>query len=159
MSRFFNWNPFIFVGYRNDMSFPHTNPYISTSPIMALDFEYYTTMPMFADAHISSLKYLCYNLFKLSLTPLYVWPLIVLKIFCNFSYRFLISFSLYKSLSSITKYFYWFFFVLISMFQLLLVSAWKFSCRRKCAFSLSLHSVRSLFIVLAPPLYAREVCQ
>ena len=105
-----NWNPFIFVGYRNDMSFPHTNPYISPSPIMALDFEYYTTMQMFADAHISSLKYLCYNLFKISLTPIFVWPLIVLKIFCNFSYRFLISFSLYKSLSSITKYFYWFFF-------------------------------------------------
>ena len=25
----FYWNPFIFVGYRNDRLFPHTNPYIS----------------------------------------------------------------------------------------------------------------------------------
>ena len=87
------------------MFFPYTNHYISTSPIMAFDFEYYATMPMFADAHISSLKCLCYNLFKILLTPIYVWPLIVLKIFCNFSYHFLISFSLYKSLFSITKYF------------------------------------------------------
>ena len=131
------------------MFFPYTNHYISTSPIMAFDFEYYATMPMFADAHISSLKCLCYNLFKILLTPIYVWPLIVLKIFCNFSYHFLISFSLYKSLFSITKYFYRFFFLLISMFQLLLVSAWKFSCGRECAFSLSLHSVRSLFIFLS----------
>ena len=26
---FFYWNPFIFVGYRNDRFFSHTNPYIS----------------------------------------------------------------------------------------------------------------------------------
>ena len=26
---FFHWNPFIYVGYRNDRFFTHTNPYIS----------------------------------------------------------------------------------------------------------------------------------
>ena len=29
VSCFFYWNPFIFVGYRNDRFFSHTNPYIS----------------------------------------------------------------------------------------------------------------------------------
>ena len=42
---FFNWNPFIFVGYGNDLGFFHANPYILNV----------TQMPMFADAHISSL--------------------------------------------------------------------------------------------------------
>ena len=45
----FYWNPFIFVGYRNDrFLFPYNSLY----------FECYTTMPMLADAHISSLGYL-----------------------------------------------------------------------------------------------------
>ena len=45
----FYWNPFIFVGYRNDRFF---------SPYKSLYFECYATMLMFADAHISSLGYL-----------------------------------------------------------------------------------------------------
>ena len=44
------WNPFIFMGYRNDKFFSHTNPYISnvTQQCPAL----------LVDAHISSLGYL-----------------------------------------------------------------------------------------------------
>ena len=45
----FYWNPFIFVGYRNDRFFFRYK---------SLYFECYTTMPMLADAHISSLGYL-----------------------------------------------------------------------------------------------------
>ena len=40
----FYWNPFIFVGYGNDKFFRFKSLY----------FECYATMPMFADAHISS---------------------------------------------------------------------------------------------------------
>ena len=43
-------NLFIFVGYRNDKFF---------FPYKSLYFECYATMPMLADAHISSLGYLC----------------------------------------------------------------------------------------------------
>ena len=45
----FYWNPFIFVGYRNDRFF---------SPYKSLYFECYATTPKLADAHISSLGYL-----------------------------------------------------------------------------------------------------
>ena len=48
---FFHWNPFIFVGYRNDRFF---------FPYKSLHFECYATMPMFAD-HISSLGYLWWH--------------------------------------------------------------------------------------------------
>ena len=40
--------PFIFVGYRNQVFFPYKSFY----------FECYATMPVTADAHISSLRYL-----------------------------------------------------------------------------------------------------
>ena len=43
VSSFFHWNPFIFLGYRNDRF----------SPIQSLYFECYATMPMLADIHIS----------------------------------------------------------------------------------------------------------
>ena len=46
VSCFFYWNPFIFVGYRNDRFF---------SPYKSLYFECYATMLMFTDTHISSL--------------------------------------------------------------------------------------------------------
>ena len=45
----FCWNPFIFLGYRNDRFFSHTKPYISNA---------YATVTDNADAHISSLGYL-----------------------------------------------------------------------------------------------------
>ena len=48
---FFYWNPFIFVGYRNDRLFPCTNSYISAV---------FRMLPNNADAHISSLAYLCF---------------------------------------------------------------------------------------------------
>ena len=41
-------HPFIFIGYRNDRFFPFKNPYI---------FECHATMPMIADAHVSSLRH------------------------------------------------------------------------------------------------------
>ena len=43
------WNPFIFMGYRNDKFF---------FPYKSLYFECNATMPLLADAHISSLGYL-----------------------------------------------------------------------------------------------------
>ena len=45
----FYWNPFIFVGYRNDRFF---------FPYKSLYFECYATTPKLADAHFSSLGYL-----------------------------------------------------------------------------------------------------
>ena len=50
MQTVFYWNPFIFVGYRNDRFF---------LPKKFLHFECYATMPMLADAHISSVGDLC----------------------------------------------------------------------------------------------------
>ena len=44
----FYWNPFIFVGYRNDRFFSYTNPYISAV---------FRVLRGNADGHISSLRY------------------------------------------------------------------------------------------------------